>query len=220
MKRYISYLIAVVFSMIMVSCNKDSFNYPPGYVGISKITTYPIITVAGQQYMAVAVGGTFTDPGATAKAGSADVKVVTSGTVDAATVGVYLLTYTATNTDGFSATANRYVAIYSTDATAQNNDFSGDYARNTNGSIAEWTKVAPGVYTVFNPGGAPGTNLTVFMFNQTGYKIFIPDQIAGGSPTSSTSESTTPGAPGTISQYKMEIVNPGYGTAIRTFNLQ
>ena len=207
--------------MTLSSCNKDSFNYPPGYVGISKITSYPIITLTGNAYLAVPVGGTYTDPGVSAKAGSADVKVVTTGTVDASTVGVYLITYTATNTDGFSATANRYVAVYSTDVTAQANDFSGDYARSTNGSIATWTKIAPGVYTVFNPGGAPGTNLTVIVFNQTGNQIFIPDQIAGGSPTSSAHESTTPGAtPGTISQYKMEIVNPGYGTSIRTFNLQ
>ncbi len=218
MKRYISYLTIVLVSMMLASCNKDSFNYKPGYVGLSKITTYPTITVSGAAYVAVPKGGTYTDPGVTATAGSATVKVVTTGLPNTNTVGVYLVTYTATNADGFSATASRTVAVYSTDATAQNNDFSGKYARNTNGSLALWTKIAPGVYTVFNPGGAPGTNLTVVVFNQTGYQIFIPSQIAGGSPTSSASESTVPGVtPGTLASYKMEIVNPGYGTSVRTF---
>ncbi len=219
MKRYISYLTIVLFSVILASCNKDSFNYKPGYVGISKITTYPIITVTGAAYVAVPKGGTYTDPGVTATAGSASVKVVTTGTPNTNAVGVYLVTYTATNTDGFSATSSRTVAVYSTDATAQANDFSGNYARSTNGSVAVWTKIAPGVYTVFNPGGAPGTNLTVIAFNQTGYAVFIPQQIAGGSPTSSATESSTPGAtPGTLAQYKWQIINPGYGTSVRTFN--
>lgn len=218
MKKNIRYL-ALVICTIFASCNKDDFNYKPGYVGISKITTYPVITLTGSAYVAVPLGGAYTDPGVKANAGAASVKVVTTGTINTNAAGVYLLTYTATNTDGFSVTANRYVAVYSTDATAQSNDFSGDYARNTNGSIAGWTKIAPGVYTVFNPGGAPGTNLTVIAFNQTGYNVFIPQQIAGGSPTSSTAESSTPGTtPGTLAQYKMEIVNPGYGTAVRTFN--
>lgn len=218
MKRYISYLTIVFLNMMLVSCNKDSFNYKPGYVGLSKITTYPTIKMAGSGYIAIPKGGTYTEPGVSATAGSASVKVVTTGLPNTNAVGVYLVTYTATNTDGFSATSTRTVAVYSTDVTAQENDFSGNYARNTNGSIAVWTKIAPGVYTVFNPGGAPGTNLTVIVFNPTGYQIFIPSQIAGGALTSSASESTVPGTtPGTIASYKMEIVNPGYGTSVRTF---
>ncbi|MEO8887017.1 MAG: DUF5011 domain-containing protein [Mucilaginibacter sp.] len=218
MKKYINYIGLVILSMIFFSCNKENFNYPDGYVGISKITVFPTITVTGAAYIYIAKGGTYTEPGVTAKAGSSTVKVVTTGSPDTNTAGVYTITYTATNTDGFAATASRTVVVYSTDATATGNDFSGNYARTTNGSVAVWTKVAPGVYSVFNPGGAPGTNLTVIVFNQTGYSIKIPSQIAGGSPTSSLSESTTPGTtPGTISKYSMEIVNPGYGTAVRNF---
>jgi len=218
MKKYISYIGLAILSMVLFSCTKDSFNYKPGYVGMSKITTYPTITVSGPAYTVVPKGGTFTDPGVSAKAGTADVPVVTTGLPDVNTAGVYTVTYTATNADGFAATGSRTVAVYSTDVGAAANDFSGNYARSTNGSVAVWTKIAPGVYTVFNPGGAPGTNLTVIVFNQTASKVFIPAQIAGGSPTSSASESSTPGAPGTLTQYKMEIVNPGYGTSIRTFN--
>lgn len=204
--------------MIMFSCNKDSFNYKPGYVGISKITNYPSINLAGNTYMAVPLNGTFTDPGATATAGGQSLKVTTSGTVNTSQVGVYLVNYTAINTDGFPATGTRYVAVYSTDATAQNNDFSGSYLRAQTGASATWTKIAPGVYVVDNPGGAVGVSLQVIAFNPTGYTIHVPQQIAAGSPTSSSSESTTPGAtPGTLAGYIWKILNPGYGTGFRTF---
>jgi len=204
--------------MAVFSCTKtDTFNYPAGYVGISKITTYPTITVTGAAYIYVPKGGTYTDPGATAKAGTATVPVVASGLPNVNAAGVYTETYTATNADGFSASGTRTVAVYSTDATATGNDFSGKYLRAATGQIATWTKVAPGVYFVDNPGGAAGVNLQVVLFNPTGNTIKIPSQIAGGNPTSSASEGTVPGAPGTLVSYTMEIVNPGYGTSIRSF---
>lgn len=220
MKKYISYIGLMLIGMLIFSCQKESFNYKPGYVGISKITTYPVITLTGADYVLVAKGSTYTDPGATAKAGTADVPVKVS-TISTATAGVFIVTYTATNTDGFSVTASRHVVVYSTDASAQNNDFSGDYARNTNGSIATWTKLGPGVYSVFNPGGAPGTDLTVIAFNDTGSHVYIPQQSASdGTATSSAQETSTPGPGGTLASYRWEIVNIGYGTAVRTFNKQ
>ena len=206
-----------ISSLLLTACSKDNFNYKKGYVGSSKITAYPIITVKGDDYMIVKKGAAFTDPGATAKAGSSDVPV-SATTISTANAGVYTVVYTATNVDGFSATANRHVIVYATDASALNNDFSGNYARTSNGSIAEWTKLAPGVYSVFNPGGAPGTSLTVIAFNDTGSHVFIPSQSASdGSPTSSAQETSKAGPGGTLAQYSMQIVNPGYGPSVRTF---
>lgn len=211
----------ILVGMIMFSCNKDSFNYPAGYVGTSKITYYPAVTLTGSTYMAVAKGSTYTDPGAAATAGGQSIKVTTTGTVNTSAVGVYLVNYTAINSDGFPATATRYVAVYSTDATAVNNDFSGSYLRAATGASAVWTKIAPGVYTISNPGGAVGVSLTVIAFNPTGNSITIPSQIAGGNPTSSAQESTVAGAtPGTLASYKMQILNPGYGTSVRSFTKQ
>jgi len=176
--------------------------------------------VTGPDYVVIQAGDAYTEPGVSAKAGSADVPVKASA-ISTTDPGVYLITYTATNSDGFSATATRHVVVYSTAPSAQNNDFSGDYARNTNGSIATWTKLAPGVYSVFNPGGAPGTDLTVIVFNDTGSHVYIPLQAASdGTITNSAQESSTPGPAGTLAQYKWEIVNIGYGTAVRTFNKQ
>ncbi|WP_090468825.1 immunoglobulin-like domain-containing protein [Mucilaginibacter sp. OK268] len=219
MKRYINYLVmlAIPVMLLLTACNKDNFNYKSGYVGSSKITTYPTITVTGDDYLIVKTGAAFTDPGATAKAGTADIKVVATS-ISTSTPGVYTITYTATNVDGFSATASRHVIVYTTDASAQANDFSGTYARTSNGQIATWTKLAPGVYSVLNPGGAVGATLSVIVFNNTGNKVFIPQQSANdGSPTSSAQESSTAGPGGTLAQYSMVIVNPGYGAAVRTF---
>ncbi|MFD0792124.1 DUF5011 domain-containing protein [Mucilaginibacter litoreus] len=221
MKRYLTYIVIIFAAVIFGSCGKDSFDYKEGYVGSSKITVYPIITVTGDDYIVVPKGTAYTDPGATAKVGNDNVDVATKSPVNVNAAGVYTITYSATNSDGYSATATRRVVVYSTDASAKNNDFSGNYARTTNGSVAEWTKIAPGVYSVFNPGGAPGTDLTVIVFNQTGNEVYIPQQNASdGSLTSSSDESSTPGPNGTLTKYSMVIVNAGYGAAVRTFNKQ
>lgn len=212
-RKYVFLLIA--FVTMAVSCSKDKIINTHDRVGISKVTYYPILTLTGNSIIAIPNGTAYTDPGVKAEAAGADVPVTTSGTVDANTDGVYTLTYSAVNSDGYSATATRTVVVYTTAPDAAANDLSGNYARTLNGSIATWTKIAPGVYTVFNPGGAPGTNLTVVAINPSGFNISIPEQIASdGSPTSSTNESYTNSNPAT---YSWKIVNPTYGTALRTF---
>jgi hypothetical protein len=215
MKKLISILM-LSFVMVLASCEKDEINNTETRVGDSDVTFYPILTLNGSQYMAIPLNSTWTDPGATAKEGSTTITPTVSGTVNTAAAGVYRIVYTAVNKDGFAASAYRWVAVYQTDATAAGNDLSGNYARTTNASVAEWTKMAPGVYKVFNPGGAPGTNLTVILFNSTGLTIKIPPQVgADGNTTTSSSETyTLTPAP---ARYSMVIVNPGYGTALRTF---
>ena len=212
MKKYII-LILTILSMTY-SCKKDTFNYPEGTVGISKITYFPILTMKGERYVTVAKGSAYTEAGVTAKEGTTDLTPTTTGTVNTATPGVYTLTYTAVNKDGFSASLRRTVIVYSTDAGAAAHDLSGNYARNTNASVAVWTKIAPGVYKVFNPGGAPGTDLTVIAVNPTGYAISIPSQISSDGLTTSSALENYAGMPTT---YAWQILNPGYGTAVRTF---
>lgn len=221
MKKLIIFsFLAVVF---MAACNEKDIIDNAQQVGISKVTYYPTVTVTGAGYIAVAKGTAFTDPGGTGEAGGASVPVVTSGTVNINTVGVYIVTYTATNTDGFTASARRFVVVYSTDAGATANDFSGNYARTTNGSVATWTKIAPGTYQVFNPGGAPGTNLTIIAFNPTGNTINVPNQPASdGSATSCTADAagTDPNIvyhAGPPANYAWKVVNAGYGPAVRSF---
>ena len=217
--KVIKYLIAVFALYAFNGCAKtEDFDNTETKVGHSRVTFFPTLSLKGDQYMAVSVGGTFADPGSIAKEGDQDIQAAVAGSVNTATPGVYALTYTATNKDGFSVSERRFVAVYSTDATAAANDLSGNYARSTNGSVAVWTKLAPGVYTVFNPGGAPGTNVTVFVFNSTGFNIKIPSQVIGdGTIMSSAQESYTNSTP---AKYTWQILNPGYGTGLRTFTKQ
>jgi hypothetical protein len=213
MKRY--FLIIAAFFIFFSSCKKDEINNTDEKVGISRVTHFPILTLNGDEIMVLENGAAFSDPGATAKAGETDVPVTATGEVNTSNDGVYTITYSAVNAEGFSATTRRTVVVYSTSADAAAHDLSGNYARTSNGSVATWTRLAPGVYKVFNPGGAPGTNLTVIAFNPTGFDIFIPEQVSSdGSVTSSASESYTNSDP---PQYSWKIVNPGYGGALRTF---
>lgn len=216
MKKLIPFLLFL--AAVLPSCNKEEINNTDTKVGRSRVTSFPIVSIKGARYVAVAKGGTYTDLGANAKVGTQDVAFTTSGTINTNTPGVYTVVYSALNSDGFSAAARRTVVVYDTDAAAAAQDLSGSYARSTNGSLAVWTKIAPGVYTVFNPGGAPGTNLTVVAINPTASVIDIPNQQSSdGSVTSSTDETYTPGPP---AKYTWKIVNPGYGTALRTFTKQ
>lgn len=213
-------LVSIFIIGFLGSCNKkDNFNYPAGTVGGSKITYFPVLTMAGDDHMAVPLNGTYTDPGVTAKEGENDLTVTVTGSVDVTTVGVYDLTYSAINKDGFAASVKRYVAVYETDATAAAHDLSGNYLRPITGVINTWELIAPGVYKVTNPGAAAtGGGLIVFLFNPTGYTIMIPPQVAtDGNITASNTESYDPGPP---AKYSMAIENPTYGTQVRFFEKQ
>jgi hypothetical protein len=216
MKKIIPFLI-ILLVLGFASCDKDEINNTDTKVGISDVTFYPTVTLKGNQYTTVALNGTFTDPGADAKEAGATIQYTKTGTVNTAATGVYRLTYTATNKDGFPASVNRWVAVYSTDATATANDFSGTYLRAATGVTSTWTKLAPGVYKVDNPGGAAsGTGLSLIVFNPTGLTVHAPNQITNdGSESSTDSEvyTLTP-AP---AQYIWRFNNPGYGTGLRTF---
>jgi hypothetical protein len=215
MKKLISILM-VSFVVALSSCDKDEINNTDTKVGRSDVTFYPTVTLKGAQYMVVPLNGTFTDPGAEAKEAGATIQYKTSGTVNTAATGVYRITYTATNKDGFPAAAYRWVAVYSTDATAATNDFSGTYLRAATGVNSFWTKLAPGVYRVDNPGGAAsGASLTIIVFNPTGLTVHAPSQIASDGNVSSTQNETYTLVPSP--QYVWRFNNPGYGTGLRTF---
>jgi len=219
MKKIFS--IAAVFMLIvMTSCQKTVVQTDT-QVGISKITYYATITMNGDVYMATPLGTPFVDPGATAATSAGtSVPVVVQGSVDETTAGIYTLNYVATNADGFSVTTARHIAVYDTDAGAAANDLSGSYARSTNGSLAVWTKIAPGVYEVVNPGGAPtDPTFTVMVLNPTGFDISMPQQQSSNGSTVTASGALYDGIDVPAS-YQWEIVNAGYGTSTRVFTKQ
>ena len=81
-------------------------------------TTAPVITVTGANPTTVEQGAIYTDAGATATdTVDGSVTVVTTGSVDTATAGTYILTYTATDNAGNVATKTRAVIVPSNEVT-------------------------------------------------------------------------------------------------------
>jgi hypothetical protein len=216
MKKRYSFSILAIAIVMLASCKKDPIINTADRVGISKVTHFPILAMVGDQRILVPNGGTFTDPGVTAKAGNTDVPVTASGNPNTNQDGIYVITYSAKNSDGYSANTYRTVVVYSADASANAHDLSGSYLRSATGELAIWKKLAPGTYLVTNPGGAgAGENLSIIVLNPTGYTIHAPSQPASdGSISSTESETFTPGSP---DQYSWIFLNPTYGTGLRTF---
>src|SRR5678815_1813778 len=110
-------VVIISWAVGFVSCNKDEINNTETKVGISDVTVYATVTLKGAQYMTVPLNNTFTDPGVEAKEGSTTIQYTTTGSVNTSTVGVYQITYTATNKDGFPASANRLSLIHISEPT-------------------------------------------------------------------------------------------------------
>jgi len=207
----------------LFSCNKEDFNYAEGTVGRSKVVNFPLISIKGTKILAIQQGNAYTDPGATATINGATVTYRTSTTITSSTApGIYPITYTATNSDGFSATDFRIVVVVSNtiwnNADANANDFSGVYLRAATGVTSTWTKLAPGTYAVENPGGASvGAGFSVIVQNASGTSIRMPVQSSPffGATISGSSETYSPGPPAQVTWVFNDP--PAYGTSVRIF---
>ncbi len=179
MKKRLSFIIVSATVLMLSACNKDPIVSNDEMVGISKITYYPNFEVTGGGNISLVVGTTFTDPGVKASAGGADIPVVTTGSVDASTVGYYTLTYTATNKDGFSASTSRNVFVIPS-AELPGVDLSGSYMTTGGTPNATVTKVAPGVYFTDNCwGNGSAAIIPAYFFCPDGATPIIPFQVAG-----------------------------------------
>jgi hypothetical protein len=191
-----------------MSCEEDKVTE-----GLSTITYYPIITLKGEQWNVVKVGGTFADAGATAKEGDKDIEVKVSGTVDTKTPGVYVIQYDAVNKDGYSSTEYRYIGVIS--AAAYGVDISGSYKRNAGAlGVSKVTKVAENLYKSDNVGGVavPSPGDAVFFYYFDKGKLGVPFQLTPGNSFSATDATIKEGV-----SYSWVVINPGFGTALRTF---
>jgi len=78
-------------------------------------TERPVISLNGSDPMTLAVGGTYVEPGATAKDNKDGViapeSIVTTGTVNTAEAGTYTITYTVTDAAGNTGTKTRTVIV-------------------------------------------------------------------------------------------------------------
>lgn len=159
--------------------------------GTTLITYYVNFEMNGEQTMLVPLGETFTDPGVVAMEGEEDVtaSVITESNVNANEVGLYSVSYSATNADGFSSSVERTVIVYDP---AVKTDASGAYTvdasvsyREMNGAKGAFKddfsvtvdQVAPGIFHIsdflggwYDQGAAYGAS-----YAMTGYFKLNPD---------------------------------------------
>jgi Bacterial surface protein, Ig-like domain len=209
MKKFIKPLSFIFgLAMLLLSCESDDT------ANISFVTTYPTITVEGDPILVSELGVPFTDPGAVAKVGDAEIELVKDGDVDSNTPGVYPIIYTATNADGFSRSETRQVVVYdpATDAV----DLSGDYVREATGVTATVTKIGPSTYHINDAAGFGSNFLDVIFVNTQGDELVVPQQVA---PSSGITVESIPGT-GFITadgfQWRLNA-SSFYGTAARVF---
>jgi hypothetical protein len=208
MKHIKNISIVVLALFLLTGCKKDS----TADVSKSVKVSYPSIALNGNALVTVAVGAAYTDAGAKLTddiTGAVSDIQPTSSNVNTAAPGLYVVTYSASNANGFQTTASRLVAV-----TSVNNpiDRSGTYLRTATGINCYILKIAPGVYKVTNPGGAGvGTGTIVYMV-ETALNVYsAPPQPTDAGTFSVINIVFTPtGA-------TWNVVNAGYGTGQRVF---
>jgi len=155
MKKII-YSLFVCLTLFLGSCSdKTSFDD-------SKITYFVTFALSGDQTMLVPVGTAYVDPGVKATEGAKDVTstMKIAGAVNSNSIGLYPVTYSAVNSDGFQSSAIRTVIVYDPNVTT---DISGKYLLETgsyrltkstgahtafSGYSVTLTYIAPGIFHV------------------------------------------------------------------------
>ncbi len=96
----------MALAFVAVSCEKTT-------EGVTGITYYPVITVNGDAGVVYLGETTYDDPGCTAVMNGEDItnQVVVTDNINYQQIGAYTVTYTATNEQGFSASASRPVYV-------------------------------------------------------------------------------------------------------------
>ena len=104
----------------------------------TRVTNYIVLTINGDEVVYVNAGDTYVDAGCKAEAAGQDVsdKIVTTNPVDTKVIGPYTVTYMATNEDGFSSSANRYVYV---GEPLVGTVSPGSYRQNSAGTITKWS---------------------------------------------------------------------------------
>ncbi|HMS29540.1 MAG TPA: DUF5011 domain-containing protein [Saprospiraceae bacterium] len=210
MKKIVNHIVyGILYTLIIFLSSCEGITED-----VSQITYYPILTLKGEQWNTIDVGQSFTDLGATATEGGNEINVKVGGDqVNSNIPGVYTITYTAVNKDGFSATEYRYVGVI--DPSVKGKDMSGSYKRNAGVfGVSIVTKISDNFYKSDNVGGVAvgGPASTVFFYHYNKDLLGVPLQIVAGSPFYCENATVQLGA-----SYKWIVRNSGYGPALRTF---
>lgn len=168
-------------AFIWMSCNKDTTNNTDERVGISRVTHFATFEMQGDELMSIVKGTAFTDPGIKAFESGKEIPVTTSGSVNVNQPGIYVLTYSATNKDNFTATTSRTVVVIAAHENAGVN-LSGKYDYVGSSTYTSTvTKVAEGTYKTDNAWSGL-TVIPLIFTSLDGLSISVPNQTTGFGP--------------------------------------
>ncbi len=199
--------LGVAALFLTASCRKETTKH------VSTTLKVPVIELAGDKFVSVAVGSTYTDGGATYRKedGGEETIQASVNEVNTAAPGLYFVEYEKTSESGiFHTVETRIVAVsYQTNP----KDYSGTYLRAATGVNAYVTKMAPGLYKVQNPGGAAGHEVvTVYLIESAENTFLGPlqhEENVGDIEVISIAFTDT--------GVSWKLVNPFYGPGTRTF---
>lgn len=152
MKKVLYSLMLFLIALPFVSCDDETSQ------DLSVVTHYVTMELNGDEMTLVPLGTTYTDEGVYAVEGDEDVssKVTVNNSVNSNAVGIYTVTYTAINKDGFPSSIERTVAVYDPAVTA---NIEGYYisngTRESGGAVSPYggysvniINIAPGIYEI------------------------------------------------------------------------
>jgi Domain of unknown function (DUF5011) len=209
MKLINKILFALLLPVLIISgCKKDTTANVSKAVKVS----FPEITLNGSSLVVITTGASYTDAGAKLKddiTGAITNIQPTSNNINTAQPGLYSVNYSASNANGFEASATRLVAVTSVTSAVNR---TGTYLRTATGINCFITKATEGVYTLKNPAGFSGSPNTIVVMVETAPNVYTcPPQ---------------PSDQGTFSVININftatgvtwnVVNPGFGTQQRIF---
>jgi hypothetical protein len=121
--KKLHYIFILASLLLTFSCKEDLTSE-----GVSKETTHVAFELTDGPFLTIPKGKAYVDPGIKATQGTTDLTstVKVKGAVDGMNAGLYTLTYSAANSDGFITSTERTVIVY--DPAAPAIDLSGDYS--------------------------------------------------------------------------------------------
>jgi hypothetical protein len=173
MKKNILFLTISILALLGACKKEDTAD-------VSKVASvsYPLISLKGapgDTVIFLATGSTYTDAGATLTddiTGAISDLTGSTAEVDLSTPGVYYVTFSASNANGFETTKNRVIVVY--DASVPAEDFTGTYSHAT-GGIVSVNKVADRLFTCDDLYGTFTIPIPLY-FVDFGTGLYIPSQ--------------------------------------------
>lgn len=215
MKKIVLYTLLTTLILGVGACKKIENQTPSKVVKV----TYPGLVLKGDEGVTINVGDTYVDAGATLTdditGAVSDVAGDISG-VDVNTEGLYFVTFTAANANGYETTIVRPVAV-----TGISNafDISGEYLCAARGGTANFTKISRGLFKSDNVNGGVTALGSIYMMVKSDMSLDVPMQysVDGGFTGDFLDEELTL-SPDTSYVYAIDA--PGFGPAPRLFEKQ